>query len=245
MDEGLKTLLKEWAAKYHNKAFIRNDPVQFPHRYQSKQDIEISGLLTALISFGNRKMIIRKAEELDRIMESSPYQYLLSRKWDSDFPVGNKDSFYRMLSFADFHGYMQKLYDAYLQYDSLEDALAVFAGSPMERICTFLSVSSKSPQKKLNMFLRWMIRRNSDVDFGIWQSFSPSDLIIPLDTHVCRMACTLGLTDSLTFSLKNARRITRALSEVFPNDPCMGDFALFGYGVSQSRVTSTGQWSEP
>lgn len=82
------------------------------------------------------------------------------------------------------------------------------------------------------MFLRWMIRKESQVDFGIWKSFDCKELIIPLDTHVCRVAYLLGLTDSETFSLKNAQTITSALAEVFPNDPCFGDFALFGYGVN-------------
>ena len=104
----------------------------------------------------------------------------------------------------------------------------------MERLCAFLGVSSASPQKKLNMFLRWMIRPQGPVDFGIWQSFSPSELLIPLDTHVCRIACDLGLIPKPTFSLRNARFITEALAEVFPGDPCLGDFALFGYGVSHT-----------
>jgi len=84
----------------------------------------------------------------------------------------------------------------------------------------------------LNMFLRWMIRKGSEVDFGIWESFDCRDLIIPLDTHVCRVARLLELTETETFSLKNAQRITAALAEVFPDDPCYGDFALFGYGVN-------------
>ena len=79
-----------------------------------------------------------------------------------------------------------------------------------------------------------MIRPQGPVDFGIWQSFSPSELLIPLDTHVCRIACDLGLIPKPTFSLRNARFITEALAEVFPGDPCLGDFALFGYGVSHT-----------
>ena len=84
----------------------------------------------------------------------------------------------------------------------------------------------------MNMFLRWMIRKESEVDFGIWESFDRRDLLIPLDTHVCRVARLLGLTDTETFSLKNVRNITSALAEVFPDDPCLGDFALFGCGVN-------------
>lgn len=87
------------------------------------------------------------------------------------------------------------------------------------------------------MFLRWMIRRDSAVDFGIWRRMSPADLIIPLDTHVCRVAFLLGLINKPSFSLSAARCITQALAEVFPGDPCLGDFALFGYGVNHPELT--------
>lgn len=217
---------------YHRAEFIASDPVQFPHRYTMKQDIEISGLLTAIMSFGNRKQILKKANELHELMGDSPYQYVLSCRWEKDFPAEATDSFYRMLSFSDFYGYFRRLYVAYLHYESLEDALNAYSGIPMERLCAFLEVSAKSPQKKLNMFLRWMIRRDSEVDFGIWKSFDCKDLIVPLDTHVCRVAHFLNLTDAETFSLKNARQITAALAEIFPGDPCLGDFALFGLGVN-------------
>ena len=217
---------------YHRADFIQSDPVQFPHRYTLKQDIEVSGLLTAIMSFGNRKQILKKADELHGLMGDSPYQYVLSCQWEKVFPSGATNSFYRMLSYADFYGYFRRLYIAYTQFESLEEALMLYPGIPMEKLCAFLEVSAKSPQKKLNMFLRWMIRRDSEVDLGIWESFDRRDLIVPLDTHVCRVAHYFKLTDTETFSLKNARQITAALATVFPDDPCLGDFALFGLGVN-------------
>lgn len=217
---------------YHRADFIQSDPVQFPHRYTLKQDIEVSGLLTAIMSFGNRKQILKKADELHGLMGDSPYQYVLSCQWEKDFPSGATNSFYRMLSYADFYGYFRRLYIAYTQFESLEEALMLYPGIPMEKLCAFLEVSAKSPQKKLNMFLRWMICRDSEVDLGIWESFDRRDLIVPLDTHVCRVAHYFKLTDTETFSLKNARQITAALATVFPDDPCLGDFALFGLGVN-------------
>ena len=219
MTEKTRLQLLAWAREYHCAAFIQGDPVQFPHRYTQKQDIEISGLLTAIMSFGNRKQILKKAD-------------VLSCQWKEDFRPTDKSSFYRMLSHADFYTYFARLHAAYSQFDSLENALLGYSGTPMEKLCAFLEVSAKSPQKKLNMFLRWMIRKESEVDFGIWDSFDRRDLLIPLDTHVCRVAYLLGLTDAETFSLKNARNITAALAEVFPDDPCLGDFALFGSGVN-------------
>ena len=200
---------------YHRADFIQSDPVQFPHRYTLKQDIEVSGLLTAIMSFGNRKQILKKADELHGLMGDSPYQYVLSCQWEKDFPSGATNSFYRMLSYADFYGYFRRLYIAYTQFESLEEALMLYPGIPMEKLCAFLEVSAKSPQKKLNMFLRWMIRRDSEVDLGIWESFDRRDLIVPLDTHVCRVAHYFKLTDTETFSLKNARQITTALAVSF------------------------------
>ena len=231
----LDTYLCKWAEEYHCSDFIAADPVQFPHRYTVKEDIEISGLLTAILSFGNRIQILKKADELDRIMGHAPLTYVLSGKWRDDFPESDGRSFYRMLSYADVRGYFEKLYRVYAAGKTLEDALKEYKGIPMQQLCSFLGVSDRSPQKKLNMFLRWMIRTGSSVDFGIWRTMSASQLVIPLDTHVCRVAYQLGLTESASFSLNNAKKITAALEKVFPGDPCLGDFALFGYGVNHKE----------
>ena len=234
MNKKIENKLREWADEYHQVDFISDDPVQFPDRYRNgrKEDIEISGLLTAVLSFGNRKMILRKVNELDELMGHNPLAYVLSERWKEDFPSDNQGSFYRMVSYASFRSLFERLYSVYVMGQTLEDVLLEKAGTPMQRLCAFLEVSDRSPQKKLNMFLRWMIRTSSPVDFGIWTRMSPADLLIPLDTHVCRMAYQLGLTSSQTFSLANARKITQALAELFPGDPCLGDFALFGYGVN-------------
>ena len=231
----MDTCLCKWAEEYHCSDFIAADPVQFPHRYTVKEDIEISGLLTAILSFGNRIQILKKADELDRIMGHAPLAYVLSGKWRDDFPESDGRSFYRMLSYADVRGYFEKLYRVYAAGKTLEDALKEYKGIPMQQLCSFLGVSDRSPQKKLIMFLRWMIRTGSPVDFGIWSTMSASQLVIPLDTHVCRVAYQLGLTESASFSLNNAKKITAALEKVFPGDPCLGDFALFGYGVNHKE----------
>lgn len=231
LEEEVKEQLRQWAVRYHKAEFIPADPVSFPHRFSLRQDIEISGLLTALMSFGNRKQILKTAGELHLLLGESPYAYVLSRRWEEDFSATDGRSFYRMLSHADFYAYFRKLHEVYSRYATLEEALHAYDGVPMERLCALLGVSARNPQKKLNMFLRWMVRRDSAVDFGLWHSFSPGELLIPLDTHVCRVAHKLGLTESAAFSLANARRITEALGEVFPGDPCLGDYALFGAGI--------------
>lgn len=237
MDNKIKNILLQCAEKYETHDFIGDDPVQFPHRYTDHKDIEISGLLTAIMSFGNRKQIIKKANILHKEMGSSPYRYVMSREWEKTFRADDKSSFYRMLSHADFNSYFRTLYDVYTNYENLEQSLlSQDFGTPMDRLCKLMNVSNKSPQKKLNMFLRWMIRQNSLVDFGIWKQFKASELIIPMDVHVCNVSYLLGLTSTQTFSLSNAKRITQALNEIFPDDPCKGDFALFGIGVNKDDI---------
>jgi uncharacterized protein (TIGR02757 family) len=228
-----KDLLKMWAKEYHQVAFIANDPIQFPHRFTEKQDIEISAFVTSYLSFGNRKQIIKKVDHLHDMMGDSPEEYVRKGSFFNDIP-NNDSSFYRTISNKAILELFATLRDIYDQVQSMEEALKRSNGIPMERLCRLFSVSSKSPQKKMNMFLRWMIRGNSPVDFGLWNHFDARDLIIPLDTHVVQMSYQLGLTDTTSYTLKNALRITEALTKVFPEDPCLGDFALFGYGVNHA-----------
>lgn len=165
-------------------------------------------------------------------MDRQPLQYVLSGNWKIDFC--GEESFYRTVSKNRMAQLFHWLYTIYDRYESMENALLCETdGTPMQRLCRLFGVSDKAPQKKLNMFLRWMIRRDSEVDFGIWRNFSPCELIIPLDTHVSEMAFRLELTRSKSYTLNNARTITAALAEVFPEDPCLGDFALFGYGINE------------
>ena len=244
MNQAIKKQLGVWADRYETPDFIPADPIQFPHRFSLIQDIEIAGLLTAWISFGNRKMILRKAEEMMQIMHQTPYQYILSREWEYDFPASEEQSFYRTFSKKQMHLLMHLLFDTYTRFHTLEEALLTYSGTPRERLFRWLSVSEKSPQKKLNMFLRWMIRKNSPVDLGVWHYFDAKDLVIPLDTHVTRVAHEIGLTEKATYSLRQAMSITNALEEIFPGDPCRGDFALFGYGVQNNPIHHIGSTSK-
>lgn len=137
MTEELCRQLREWAEAYHRADFIANDPVQFPHRYVRQEDIEIMGLLTAVLSFGNRRMILRKVDELDVLMGHAPLQYVLSRRWENDFSRENQRSFYRMVSYAAFRTYFEKLYAVYAENCTLEDALLAFSGNPMQKLWLF------------------------------------------------------------------------------------------------------------
>lgn len=231
--------LVAWAEQYNNRElFLVNDPVQLPCRYRvgKQQDLEISAFLTAYLSLGHRKQIVKTAYRLDEMMGHSPYRYVRSLQWQKDFPETDTSSFYRTISHKDMHVLLGRLHDIYNLYETMEEAVLsvpqnFVENAPFHKICRLYGVSDKSPQKKINMFLRWMIRTDGIVDFGVWRAFSPSELIIPLDTHVAQMAAKLGLTQSISYSLKTAITITKALAEVFPGDPCRGDFALFGYGV--------------
>lgn len=237
MNEQLKEQLCYWAEMYHKKDFITKDPVQFPHRFSKERDVEVSALLTAFLSFGARPQILKTVNSLHDMIGFSPYEYILSKRWETFFSADDMRSFYRMVSYAKMHDFLSLLYRIYSEYNSFQQALVENSGeNPFQKLCRLLNVSENSPQKKINMFLRWMVRRHSPVDFGIWTNFDAADLIMPLDTHVLRMSNQLKLLHSETFSLKNALSITRQLSDVFPSDPCLGDFALFGYGVEQRKL---------
>lgn len=254
MDDQTISLLRKWAAEYNTTRFIEDDPVQFPHRYTQKQDIEISAFVTAWISYGRRSHILAKAEELHQLMGDSPYQFI--RDGESSFlafpdrseVAGVRDTFYRFYTYSDLQVLCLRLKEIYDRYDSLEDALPKAPGStPIVKLQTlFVGVpgipvlNGSSACKRLAMFLRWMVRTDAVVDFGIWQTaVKPHELIIPLDTHVHQISLELGLTCQKSATLRTASEITDALSVVFPGDPCLGDFALFGYDVNRIPSSPT------
>ncbi len=242
MDQQLAEQLRIWAKHYNNRElFLQNDPIQVPNRYRNGklQDLEISAFLTAYLSFGNRKQIVKTALRLDEMMHHQPLQYLLFGQWKQDFSSNDATSFYRTVNHRAMNAIFARLCDIYKNFENMEEALQSVTPqfdefAPFHKLCHLFGVSDKSPQKKLNMFLRWMVRTDGIVDFGVWRSFSPTQLLIPLDTHVAQMAFKLGLVPSRTYSLNTAKTITDSLSEAFPGDPCLGDFALFGYGVENN-----------
>lgn len=250
MDTKTISLLREWAKTYNTESFIKDDPVRFPHRFTEKRDIEISAFLTAWISYGRRAHILQKAEELHRLMGESPYEFI--RTGETSFaplrnrPVCGRDTFYRFYTYHDLHLLCCRLKDIYDTYDCMEDAMAA-AGpceDPILRLQQLFAdlngipvLHGTSACKRLAMFLRWMVRTDGIVDLGIWRTaVHPRQLIIPLDTHVHQISLRLGLTGQKTATLRTAREITDALAKVFPDDPCLGDFALFGYDIN--RISS-------
>lgn len=246
--------LKRWAEQYETAEFIQSDPVQIPHRYDSRVNIEISAFVTAWIAWGSRKQIIQKADFIDReIFKGAPYHYIVGTDTQRAAPKwrqykGDKTNFYRTFTYADFHDLCARLFDIYTVYESMEAAIKNTQNGekPLQTLfALFVSVngipdgSTQSACKRLCLFLRWMCRPNSPVDFGLWTICDPRNLIIPLDTHVHKQALRLGLVTRRTPDLQTAIEITDRFAEIFPDDPTKGDFALFGYGVNNKGANTT------
>lgn len=256
----LKENLKRWAEQYETADFINADPVQIPHRYDSRVNIEISAFVTAWIAWGNRKQIIKKADFIDReIFKGEPYHYIIGNtvkrgnrpEWEQY--KGSTDCLYRTFTFGDFHDLCERLCDVYTVYGNMEAAMKNTQNGE-KPIATLQSLfgsvngipdfETQSACKRLCLFLRWMCRKGSPVDFGLWDVCEPRNLIIPLDTHVHKQAIRLGLTTRRTPDLRTAIEITDRFAEIFPDDPTKGDFALFGYGVNKGTVAGINEIAE-
>lgn len=255
--------LKRWAEQYETADFINADPVQIPHRYDSRVNIEISAFVTAWIAWGNRKQIIKKADFIDReIFKGEPYHYIVGNtvergnrpEWEQY--KGSTDCLYRTFTFGDFHDLCARLYDVYTSAENMEAAIKKVRETNGETALTTLQslfgfvngipdFETQSACKRLCLFLRWMCRKGSPVDFGLWDVCDPRNLIIPLDTHVHKQAIRLGLTKRRTPDLQTAIEITDRFAEIFPDDPTKGDFALFGYGVNNGKVAPVTAEPEP
>lgn len=248
--------LKSWAEQYETADFIQSDPVQFPHRYDSRVNIEISAFVTAWIAWGSRKQIIQKADFIDReIFKGAPYHYIVGTDTQGAAPEwkqykGSTESFYRTFTFGDFHDLCARLYDVYTSAESMEAAIKKTHETNGETALSTLQslfgsvngipdFETQSACKRLCLFLRWMCRTGSPVDFGLWDVCAPRNLIMPLDTHVYKQALRLGLTTRRTPDLRTAIEITDRFAEIFPDDPTKGDFALFGYSVNNKGANTT------
>ncbi len=253
LDSKLHMWLDGQTGKYNHPSFIPEDPISVPHQFSLLQDIEIAGFLAAIMAWGQRPTIINKANELLRLMDGAPHQFITQHQ--------EKD---RKRFFAFKHRTLQPddiifLTDAlqrfYQKHDSLEDAFAdhmtsddedVFNGLAgfynlifdhpwvMERTRKHIATPErKSACKRLNMYLRWMVRQDDKgVDFGLWKKISPSQLVIPLDLHVGNVARHLGLLDRKINDWQAAKELTDRLKEFDAKDPVKYDFALFGSGIN-------------
>jgi len=241
----MKKLLDELYKKYETKDFIKDDPIQFPHRYKEKEDIEISAFISSLFAFGRREMFIKKLNALFSL-STSPYELV------SDYKKYNLDDFlYRFIKSKDLIELLKilnKLYCLdkssleelfYEKKDRLKRATDYFysncsCADSMGFCFMFAKPENKSALKRINMFLRWMVR-DGIVDFGLWKNIKKDELIIPLDTHVARISREFKLLNRKQNDFKAALELTEKLKEFDSSDPVKYDFALFGLGVNEVK----------
>jgi len=246
----LKAFLDEKYDLYNRESFIKSDPIQIPHLFSKKEDIEIAAFLSATIAWGQRGTIIRNAKWLMEKMEYQPYDYLLHAN-DEELKIF-KQFKHRTFNGEDCDFFLRSLRNIYLHKGGLE---SVFTSSYKEKgnikevLCDFRTlffevehlrrsekhvsnVEKKSAAKRLNMFLRWMVRKdNRGVDFGIWEGISPVDLYLPLDVHTGNVGRKLNLLHRKQNDWIAVEEITQNLRKLDPNDPVKYDYALFGLGA--------------
>jgi len=253
--ENLKYFLDEKVIEYNNPRFIENDPISIPRQFSNKQDIEIAGLFAATLAWGQRITIINSCRKLLSWMDYDPYQFILHHSENDLRPF--QDFKHRTFNGTDALYFIQFLKIYYSKNNSLEEAFLVkkkdetveaglirfhdlFFSLPEYPNRTKKHISTplrKSACKRLNMYLRWMVRKdNSGVDFGIWKRIKSSQLICPCDVHVERVARKLKLINRKQVDWQTALELTRNLKTLDPVDPVKYDFALFGLGIEKRSL---------
>ncbi|HTI57718.1 TIGR02757 family protein [Mucilaginibacter sp.] len=252
MIENLKAFLDSKVAQYNQPDFIKNDPVSIPHLFSKKQDIEIMGFWAATLAWGQRVTIINKCKELIRLMDGAPYDFIMNHE-EPDLKkllhfkhrtFNDIDTLYFISFFRYHYGNYNSLEDAFMPPGHLKGVEAslnhfrnYFFSLPDHPNRTKKHVSApsqKSTCKRLNMFLRWMVRKdNCGVDFGIWNKLKPAGLVMPCDLHVDRVARKLNLITRKQTDWQTAVELTERLKEFDPLDPVKYDFALFGLGIEE------------
>lgn len=243
--------MEEKAQLYNSPNFIEADPISIPHSFQKKQDIEISGLIAAVLAWGQRVTIINKCREFFNYMDNSPHDFILNHSEDDLKPFLNFK--HRTFNPTDALYFINWLNWFYSQNDSLEKAfytdrleeeghmgpglskfynLFFSIDHPSRTRKHIQSPDRKSACKRINMYLRWMVRQDDQgVDFGLWKKIKPAHLICPLDLHVDRVARKLGLIQRKQTDWQTALELTEKLRMLDPSDPVKYDFALFGLGI--------------
>ncbi len=248
----LKSFLDEKVDLYNNPNFIESDPVQIPHLFSQKEDIEIAGFLSATIAWGNRKMIIGNSHKMIQLMGNAPFDFVMSH---NETQLETLESFvHRTFNGQDFGTFIKGLKHIYTHHGGLENAFSKGNADKnilnlQENISNFKKLffeidhqqrtqkhisdpMNNSAAKRINMFLRWMVRQDTKgVDLGIWKNISPALLSCPLDVHSGNVARKLGLLSRKQNDAKALAELDLKLRQFDPNDPAKYDFALFGLGV--------------
>lgn len=249
MDPSLKDFLEDKVIQYNTKSFIEDDPISVPHLFSQKEDIEIAAFLSATIAWGNRKSIVKNARKMVSLLDDDPYDYVINHTAKDISRL--KNFVHRTFNGEDFtffiealrniyihHGGLERVFERGLGQDHLQLAISRFKKVFFEiehpsRTLKHVSDPMKgSSAKRINMFLRWMVRRDkSGVDFGIWEGISPAQLSCPLDIHTGNIARKLGLLNRKQNDNRAVLELDRQLRILDSRDPVKYDFALFGLGV--------------
>lgn len=252
----LVKLLDDKVDYYNQPSFIPNDPVCIPHLFTKQQDIEIAAFFAAIFAWGNRTTIINKSKELMQLMHMQPHEFVLHH---STADLKKLKAFkHRTFTDEDLYHFIEFFHQHYAKYESLETAFFpkkkmnvedglnhfknyCFSFEHLKRTEKHISSPlQKSSCKRLNMFLRWMVRKDDKgVDFGIWNNIQPKDLICPLDVHVSRVARQLGLLKHKQDDWEAALELTHNLRSFDKNDPVKYDFALFSIGVIENKINGS------
>ena len=248
----IKELLDGYVRQYNRPAFIDSDPISIPHKFSARQDIEIAGFFSAIFSWGQRKTIINKSLELMQLMDNAPYQFIKNHQ-----PAERKrfkGFVHRTFQYTDLLYFLTFLQHHYSQHDSLEihftrhpnmkdnlihfhDTFFSLPSAPLRTRKHVATPARKSTCKRLNMFLRWMVRSDKQgVDFGLWKKINPSQLMVPLDVHVERVAKKLNLLKRKQRDWLATEELTTVLRRFDPMDPTKYDFALFSIGVLEKEI---------
>ena len=258
MQQNIKAILDEAVLRFNQPDFIPEDPLSIPHRFSKLQDVEIMGFWVSMLAWGQRKTIMNSGNKLIELMDGAPHDFIINHeeKDRERFSVFKHrtfqyiDSLYFLEFFQDFYKKNETLETAFSQFITKDDihiekALAGFHElffslefAPKRTRKHVATPIRKSTCKRLNMFLRWMVRDNSTgVDLGLWKNIQSSQLLMPLDVHVDRVARQFGLIERKQTDWKTVLELTERLREFDVNDPVKYDFALFGLGI-ESKMKS-------
>ena len=231
MEQSVKETLIGWAQEYNDPKYFTEDPIIFPKHFAGKHasgeaslaDVEISALLAAHLAWGRRSMIVRDCGRMLDEMDWRPYDYVMNGEYRDE-----NASLHRTIKWSEFAGICSRLRGIYQTCDSLEGL------SDTDFRCRIFGQKEdrKAPNKRISVMRRWLVRDDGKVDLGVWKNSDKKSLIIPLDVHVYAQASALGLTSRKQKDIVTAQEITDTFKEIWPDDPCMGDYALFGYGVN-------------
>jgi uncharacterized protein (TIGR02757 family) len=256
-EETLKELLDRLAKKYNTPAFIPADPISIPHRFSKKEDIEISGFLASVIAWGNRCSILKSASKIMEMMDNDPHNFVCNAKGKELKPLSG--FVHRTFNGSDMLFFAESLKNIYQNYNGLHGVFSegfsrngnipgalshfrkIFLEADHEKRSEkhIPDIAKKTAAKKINMYLRWMVRRDRNgVDFGLWRNIPTDSLLMPLDVHSAATARKLGLLTRKQNDLRSVIELTDNLKKFRPEDPVYYDYALFGAGVGKEIISS-------